>query len=98
MVNIDVNFYYVGDLHRTTELYAKLLESNPFYAGEDWVRFHLEGGDLALHLDPDRTLTRVGAPVRFGAVVSLTVEDIQTFLRLALSLGFTVAGEVQDLP
>ena len=98
MVKIGVSFYYVGDIQRATALYSSLLGSGPAYAEEDWVRFHLQGGDLALHLDPGRQPTTTSEDVRYGAVVSFTVEDIRTFLQLARSLGFIVAGDVQDLP
>lgn len=98
MVKIGVSFYYVGDIDRATNLYSRLLGLKPFYADEDWVRFHLEGGDIAFHLDPGlRTATAV-APIKFGAVVSLSVENIRAFLDSAQALGFTTVGDTQDLP
>jgi predicted enzyme related to lactoylglutathione lyase len=98
MVKVGVSFYYIGDINRATDLYSRLLGSAPSYVNEDWVRFHLEGGDIALHLDPGLQPTIAAEPVRFGAIVSLTVEDIRAFLELARDLGFIVLGDTQDLP
>jgi len=98
MVKIGVSFYYIGDINRATDLYSRLFDSTPFSADEDWVRFHLEGGDIALHLDPGLQPTTAAEPVRFGAIVSLTVEDIHAFLELAQDLGFITIGDTLDLP
>ncbi|MGQ0550881.1 MAG: VOC family protein, partial [Armatimonadota bacterium] len=38
------------------------------------------------------------APVRFGAVVSITVDDITKSLNVASQAGFTQVGEVQHQP
>ena len=98
MVKVGVSFYYIGDINRATNLYARLFGSAPSYADEDWVRFHLEGGDIALHLDPNLQATTAAEPVRFGAVISLTVEDIHAFLQLAQDLSFITIGDVLVLP
>jgi hypothetical protein len=58
VVKIGVSFYYVGDIDRASDLYSRLLGIKPVYTDGDWVRFHLEGGDIAFHLDPGlRTAT-----------------------------------------
>ena len=98
MVKVGVSFYYIGDINRATDLYTRLFGSEPSYAEDDWVRFHLEGGDIAFHLDPGLRPTTVIEPLKFGAVVSLTVEDILAFLDLAQDLGFTIVGDIQELP
>ncbi len=98
MVKVGVSFYYVGDITWATRIYSALLSTEPSYGDKDWVRFHLEGGDIALHLDPAVQPTNGPGPVRYGAVVSLTVDRIDSFLDLASSLGFTIVGRVQDLP
>lgn len=95
MVKVGVSFYYVGDIQRAADLYSRLLETNPFFTSDDWLRFHLDGGDLALHLDPDLPPATAFEPVKYDAVVSLTVEDIHAFLQRAQDLGFTTTGEVQ---
>jgi len=42
--------------------------------------------------------TKTPQAVRYGAIVSLTVEDIRAFLQAAADSGFTVVSEIQDLP
>jgi predicted enzyme related to lactoylglutathione lyase len=98
MVKIGVSFYYVGDIDRATNLYSSLLGIKPVSADGDWVRFHLEGGDIAFHVDPGLRTATAAEPVKFGAVVSLTVENMRAFLNSARGLGFTTVGDTQDLP
>jgi predicted enzyme related to lactoylglutathione lyase len=64
----------------------------------DWVRFRLEGGELALHLNPQLEKAKAAEPMRFGAVVSFDVENIDAALRRATQAGFTLAGEVHAEP
>ncbi|MGH2375243.1 MAG: VOC family protein [bacterium] len=94
-MKIGVSFYYVGDIHKATRIYSSFLGTSPSSLDEDWVRFHLDGGDLALHLDTAIKETSSVEPVRFGAVVSITVDDITTSLNRACEAGFTQVGEVQ---
>jgi predicted enzyme related to lactoylglutathione lyase len=94
-MKLGVSFYYVGNVQEATAAYSRLFATSPVYADEDWVRFHLEGGDLALHMASGLPRTKAVEPVRFGAVVSISVDDIHTFLRLAADCGFAQVGEVQ---
>ena len=97
-MKIGVSFYYVGDLPEATKLYSVLLGASPAYADDDWARFNIEGSALGLHLDADLPRTTRSDPVQYGAVVSLSVESIHDFVDLSRSLGFTMIGEVEDLP
>jgi predicted enzyme related to lactoylglutathione lyase len=97
-VKVGVSFYYVGDLKAAVEAYSSLLGTNPSYADDDWARFDLEGSALALHLHPELPRTKTPQAVRYGAIVSLTVEDIRAFLQAAEDSGFNVVGGIQDLP
>ncbi len=93
-----VSFYYVGDLEKAAQAYSTLLEISPFYKDKDWVRFHLDGGDLALHLNEELPETSKYQPMQFGAAVSFTVQDIGATIKSTLESGFHQIGEVQDLP
>lgn len=97
-MKVGVSFYYVGDLKVAVAAYSSFLSTSPSYADDNWARFDLEGSALALHLDPKLPPTRVPQAVRYGAIVSLTVENIHAALQAAEDSGFTVVGEVQDLP
>lgn len=97
-MKLRVTFYYVGDLVAATEAYSNLLGSSPYYSDEDWVRFRLEGGDLALHLDASLRPSSHPEPVSHGAVASLLVDDIGAILELAQHAGFQLHGDVQILP
>ena len=97
-MKIGVCFYYVGDLTAATDQYSRLLESKPAFADEDWVRFELSGGNLALHLDVNLPRTEAAEPVQYGAVVSLTVDDMRDFMARAHECGFRQIREVEDLP
>lgn len=90
-----MSFYYVGDLQQATEAYSRLFGSQPVHAESEWVRFRLEGGELALHLSPGLTKTMDAPPMHFGAVVSFDVEDMDAALARAAQAGFRLAGAVQ---
>lgn len=97
-MKLRVSFYYIGNIRKAIRVYSKFLGISPVYADKDWVRFHLEGGDLALHLNEDLSETSRHDPVQYGAVVSLTVENLQSALQLAKDCGFSQVGETHDLP
>jgi len=97
-VKLRVSFYYVGDLTKATRAYSAFLGVTPFYEDKDWVRFHLEGGDLALHRNEGLAETAAHQPIQFGAVISFTVQDIQATLKSAMDNGFHLVGDVQDFP
>src|SRR5512143_2950313 len=97
-MKIGVSFYYVGDLKDAIEAYTGLLGIAPSNADADWARFDIEGTALGLHLDSRLPRIRTANPVRYGAIVSLSVGDIRTALETAGKAGFTQAGEVQDRP
>jgi extradiol dioxygenase family protein len=97
-MQLGVSFYYVGDIPKATRAYSGFLQCNPVYSDQDWVRFHLDGGNLALHLNPDLAKTEENAPIKFGAVVSITVNDIQQAITRACKQGFRLVGEVQVQP
>jgi predicted enzyme related to lactoylglutathione lyase len=97
-MRLRVTFYYVGDLVAATEAYSKLLGLSPYYSDEDWVRFRLDGGDLALHLDASLLPHTRPGPVLHGAVASLSVDDIGVILEIAQHAGFQLHGDVQTLP
>lgn len=96
-LKLRVSFYYVGDLTKATRAYSAFLEITPFYQDKDWVRFHLEGGDLALHLNEALPETVEHQVIQFGSVVSFTVENMQETLKSAKDNGFHQVGDVQDL-
>lgn len=96
-MKLRVSFYYVGSIEKATRLYSKFLDLSPAYADRGWVLFHLEGGDLALHLNEDLAETVTQDAVKYGAVVSLTVDDLPSALQLAKDSGFRPVGEPQDL-
>ena len=95
-MKVRLSFYYVGELQKATEAYTKFLGSPPIYSDKDWVRFHLEGGNLALHRNEELPVTTLHEPVCYGAIVSLTIEDMDEVLRLANECGFTQVGEIQN--
>jgi len=97
-VKVGVSFYYVGNLEAAVEAYSALLGRSPSYADDDWASFDLEGSALAIHLNPKLPRTKAFEPVGYGAIVSLTVDNIESLLEIARRSGFTVVGEVQDLP
>jgi hypothetical protein len=97
-MKVSVIFYYVGHLQAGINAYSVLLGTAPSYADEGWARFNIEGSDLAIHLDPSLPRIATSDPVKYGAVVSLSVEAIHDFLALAKEAGFISVGEVQNLP
>ncbi|MCL5097370.1 MAG: VOC family protein [Candidatus Omnitrophica bacterium] len=97
-MKLRVSFYYVGDLKKAAQAYLNFLGLSPSYADEDWVRFQLEGGDLALHLNEELPETSEFRQMQTGAVVSFTVQDLQTTLQRAEGSGFHQVGEIRDLP
>ena len=97
-MKLRVAFYYAGDLHKAAHVYSTLLGTSPIYADNDWVRFHLDGGDLALHHDPSLSEVETVEPIRYGAVVSLSVSDINATLALAQVSGFRQIGEIEVQP
>ena len=94
-MKIGLCFYYVGDITEANQLYSRFLGCDPYIREPDWIRFHLDGGDLALHLDPKLPKTSSNESIRFGGVVSLTVTDLTQTLAQARQLGFRQVGEVQ---
>jgi extradiol dioxygenase family protein len=97
-VQIGVSYYYVGNIEEAVKMYSHFLGCDPSIRERDWVRYHLDGGDLALHLNPDLPRTDAEAPMKYGAVVSFTVPDIQQALVRATQHGFRQPAEVQLAP
>ena len=97
-MQIGVSYYYVGDITEATQIYSSFLAHQPAISEQDWIRYHLDGGDIALHLNPDLPKTKEDTPMRFGAVVSFTVPDIQQVLIRATQHGFRQVGEVHVQP
>ncbi len=97
-MQLGVSYYYVGDIKEATQIYSGFLNRAPAINEQDWVRYHLEGGDLALHLNPRLPRTTTDEPIRFGAVVSFTVPDIRQTLERATRHSFRQVGEVQQEP
>jgi predicted enzyme related to lactoylglutathione lyase len=97
-VRLDVSYYYVGNIDEASQVYSHLLACEPAVHEQDWVRFDLEGGSLAFHLDPDLPKAVSEAPVRFGAVVSITVPDVQQAVERVTRHGFRQHGEVLSQP
>lgn len=94
-MKLRVSFYYVGNIQEATQVYSHFLRCSPRFSSPDWVQFHVDGGELALHLDPNLEKTEENAPIRFGAVVSFNVPEIQQALMLAKQEGFRQVGNVQ---
>lgn len=97
-MKLDVSFYYVGNIEKATEMYSKFLGKKPVYADDDWVRFELDGGNLALHLNENLEETSSEASVRYGATVSFSVHDIQETVDLARQTGFDLVGKIREQP
>ncbi|MDM7916177.1 MAG: VOC family protein [Candidatus Eisenbacteria bacterium] len=100
-MRVGVSFYLVGDTKKATRIYSRLFETEPFLADGDWVEFSLEGGNVALHADPELKETN-GAdqtvPFRGGAIVSFRVPDVRAALDRALTAGFEQVGGLNVQP
>ncbi|MBI2845083.1 MAG: VOC family protein [Chloroflexi bacterium] len=97
-IKIGVTFYYVGDLQKAKGVYSRFLGVEPVYADEDWARYEITGGSLALHYLPELKEIEEIKQERGGAVLSLTVSDIQSTLARAKASGFRQVREVDERP
>ncbi len=98
MMKLGVSFYYVGHIQKATEMYSRFLGVQPAYADDDWVKFHLEGGDLALHYHPNLQETKESTSPKYGATVSFSVPEIHQALAHATECGFNQVGTVDEQP
>lgn len=97
-IKIGVTYYYVGNLHKAKEIYSRFLGVEPVYADEDWARYEIAGGALALHYLPDLKEVEEIKQDRGGAMLSFTVTDIHNIITLAKESGFRQVREVDEQP
>jgi len=90
--------YYVGDMRRAREVYRQLLGREPRYSDDDWTEFALDGGVLALHLHARRPEVTDKTEVRYGALVTLEVDDVGRALDQAGRAGFLQVSDVFSEP
>lgn len=94
-IKIDVTYYYVEDIQKAEDIYARFLGVQPVYANEDWARYEIAAGAVALHYLPDIKEV-VEIKQERGGTLSFTVSDIQSTLSRAKESGFRQVGDVDE--
>jgi predicted enzyme related to lactoylglutathione lyase len=84
--------YYVPDLARAREWYARVFGQQPYFDTEFYVGFNIGGYELGLHPDTDDTKAGSG-----GCVGYWRVPAIEAAIAHCLTNGAQLASDAQDV-